>query len=503
MLLIKVGELKWLKLFGHFSIGLSFLFTSLGAETFKDFKSIAVKPTGGSSFFLNQQWNTYEPMSDNVIYEVKKPKIISSLRQKKIKAVGPKVRIVISKEKIYEQSIRKLVEKDIVIDFFSTPLSFNIPDRLQNAKFYPQSQKGIGNFFSTASSTEYAYLLSEIEQLKDEMNLNDWGLYLLISKISDEIFLERDNSKLFTWFMLNKLGYKVRAGILKKHIALIFQTKQSLNYTPRYNIDDKDFYILDSSTERGVIYTYDQDYPDANNSFDLSLEKLPKLSLDIQEKDIKFKEYSNEYIIKYKYNQNLIDFMATYPQAQSDVFFKAPLDDISYQSIAKSLKEYLDRKKASTALNFVLHFVQNAFVYQSDEEQFKKEKFMFAQETLYYDKSDSEDRAVLFSYIIKKFFSFNLVGVVYKDHMSIALYIPIKGDSVQFGSRKYIVADPTYKNANVGQGISKYKFKKPKIKSLKEFTLQSGRHLYSKDLSVEAVNTMESCYTDGGKITIS
>ncbi|MEA1955450.1 MAG: hyaluronate lyase, partial [Campylobacterota bacterium] len=41
------------------------------------------------------------------------------------------------------------------------------------------------------------------------------------------------------------------------------------------------------------------------------------------------------------------------------------------------------------------------------------------------------------------------------------------------------------------------------IKSLKEFTLQSGRHLYSKDLSVEAVNTMESCYTDGGKITIS
>lgn len=478
MLQIKDGVQKWFSQFGHFSIVLLFL-SSLaysgtfenfqtvqmknvgGFETFKNFHVVKMKNIDGSEFFSSQQWNSFEPMPITKLYESNKPKIISSLREKKIKDVGPKVRIVISRRKTYTEPIQKTVDKDISIDFFSTALSFKIPYKLTNAKFYPQTQKGIGNFFSTVSYTEYSYLLSEIEKIKKDMNLNDWGLYLLVEKISNKIFSNRDSSKLFTWFVFNKLGYSVRAGILRKHILLIFKTKQIVDYTPYYIINDELFYVLDDKADKGVIYTYSKDYLDANKSFDLSLEELPNLSLDVQTKDLKFKLETKEYIFEYKYNQNLIDFMATYPHAQSDVFFNAPLDDMSYQLIGKSLKEYVDRKKASTAINFVLHFVQNAFKYQSDEIQFKKEKFMFAQETLYYDKSDAEDRVALFSYLIKKFFSFSVIGVKYKDHMLTGLYIPILGDSVMQRKKKFIVADPTYNNANIGQNVSKYKLLKP------------------------------------------
>ena len=62
---------------------------------------------------------------------------------------------------------------------------------------------------------------------------------------------------------------------------------------------------------------------------------------------------------------------------------------------------------------------------------------MFANETLYFDKSDCEDRAVLFSYLVKELFGVGVVGVKYKDHMATALYVPMSGDSVQEGRRKF------------------------------------------------------------------
>jgi hypothetical protein len=82
---------------------------------------------------------------------------------------------------------------------------------------------------------------------------------------------------------------------------------------------------------------------------------------------------------------------------------------------------------------------------------------MFTEETLVYKASDCEDRAVLFAQLIKKLFGVRVVGVKYSDHMSTALYIPLKGDSVRVGKRRYVMADPTYINANIGQEIPKYR----------------------------------------------
>ena len=109
-----------------------------------------------------------------------------------------------------------------------------------------------------------------------------------------------------------------------------------------------------------------------------------------------------------------------------------------------------------------LSFVQNAFVYEVDKKQFGSQKSMFAQEVLFYDRSDCDDRAVLFAYLIKKLFGFSVVGVKYKDHMATALYIPMNGDSVNIDSKRYIIADPSYTNATVGQSIPKYKDIEPK-----------------------------------------
>ena len=91
---------------------------------------------------------------------------------------------------------------------------------------------------------------------------------------------------------------------------------------------------------------------------------------------------------------------------------------IETPNLEKSFKKFLDGKKASDAISFVLGFVQNSFEYKTDSEQFGRQKMMFASETLYYKSSDSEDRSVLFAYLIKNLFGIRAVGLVYPNHFS-------------------------------------------------------------------------------------
>ena len=266
-----------------------------------------------------------------------------------------------------------------------------------------------------------------------------------------------------SWFVFNKLGYAVKVGLANKHIVLMHYSKKTIYSTPNYSFGKKKYYVVANYAKGSVgrLFSYKQDYPGSVKALDLSLETLPTFAQDTKNKTLSFKQFGNTYTVPFTYNQNIINFMATYPQADYDTFFNAPLDNTTYKDIAGGLKKYVDGKKASDAMNFVLNFVQKAFVYERDNQQFGREKVMFAEETLYFDKSDCEDRAILFSYLMKELFHVPVVGVKYSDHMATALYIPIDGDKVIKNNKKYVLADPTYINANIGVSMPKYKSIKP------------------------------------------
>lgn len=466
----KAGEPRLFKVFGHFSLVLLIVVSSLSAGTFEDFKHTQTesfqkyKDERDNEFakYLKSEWNAYTAEQSERLYKDSKPKEIPSATSKKIKSVGPVVTISIKDIKIegmQEEDKAQEAQKDINFNFYGTKLGFNMPRGMQEAKFYPLNQKGISNFFSAAANTEYESLIQNINKVRESMNLNDWATYLLVLKISDTIFSNQDESKLLSWFIFNKLGFAVKVGFSDKHVELIYYSKKIIYSTPSYTLGKNKFYVLSKYAKGGMgkFYTYEQNYPDSEMGLDLSLDIIPTFASDIKTKTLSFKDYGKEYSIPFEYNQNLVDFMATYPQADYEVFFNAPVDSKTYAGVALALKNYIDGMKASDAINFVLHFVQNSFEYETDYQQFGREKVMFAEETLVHDKSDCEDRAILFAYLVKKLFNIGVVGVKYKDHMATALAIPMIGDSVKKGSRKLVIADPTYVNSSIGQSMPKYK----------------------------------------------
>ena len=474
----KVGEQKLFSLFGHFSVLLVLSFTLLDAGSFSDFKRSqsksfqAYQDERDNAFdkYLKQQWQAYEVFNGKPLYEKAKPKNITPAKLEKQKPVGPKVRIKVipakvkKEEKDFPKEIEKVEQKrDIYFEYFGANLGFDIPKGIKQANFYPQSQKGIESFFRSVATSDYDGLLNDLKKVSIDMNLNDWAIYLLVSKLSNNIFANEDNSRLFNWFILNKMGYAVKIGLSKKHVVLMHYSEKVIYSTPSYNFDNKKYYVLSNYAKGkvGRVFSYKQDYPGSTKALDLSLSSLPILPLDIKSKTIGFNNFGNEYKVPFQYNKNMIDFMSTYPQADYQTYFNAPIDHLTYKGVASALKKYLDGKKASEAMNLVLTFVQKSFEYKRDNEQFGREKVMFAQETLYFDKSDCEDRAVLYSYLVKELFHVPVIGVKYKDHMTTAIYVPMQGSSVKVGSRKFIIADPTYINASIGMSMPSYRSIKP------------------------------------------
>lgn len=477
-------------LFGRFNflfLGI-FLSLPLHAASFAEFKKsqsdflITYSNEQDKAFhsFLVANWEEYFSKKAEAFYLKPKPNKIASARKNIAKAHGPLVHI---KKEYSTDTVKNLdtdsntssgvilvkipqarERKEMEFSFFGTKVGFNIPSGIKQAKFYPQSKKGISNFFNVLISTEYELLIEEINKISFELELNDWAKYILVKQLSERIFSNQDDSRLLEWFIFNKLGYSVRAGLAQKHVIVLYESINVIYNTPIYKIKRKDFYLIsnyaDGSNES--VFTYDKNYPNATRLLDLSMNKLPKFDEELKKKSLVFKQNMKKYKIDFSYNKNMIDFMATYPQADYETFFNAPLEDRSYKDIVNALRKHINGKKSSTAINFVLHFVQNAFKYEVDASQFGREKVMFAQETLYYNKSDCEDRAILFSNLIKSMFNIGVVGVKYSDHMATALYVPILGDTVKVRTKKYVIADPTYINASVGQSMRKYKLKRPK-----------------------------------------
>lgn len=478
----KDGVVLFSKLFGHFSLTFLLAFSTLSAGSFEDFKHSQsssfkqYKDERDTAFnnYLKSEWKVYQEHQGITLYEKPKPKKLPIAKILPIKKVGPKVNI---KVKIVQQIKEpKQVDKSIIIQktvinlskntnlvFFGTACGFNVSDDIKSANYFPRNQKGVTSFFEIIASSDYEGLLKDINKIRVDLNLNDWGTYLLILELSKELYSESDNAKLFSWFIFNKLGYAVKVGIVQRHVVLLHYSKKSIYSTPNYTFSNKKFYAISHYNKGSVgrLYTYSQNYPGSDSPLDLSLNSLPLFVENIQNKNLSFNENGKDIKISFTYNKNILDFMATYPQADYETYFNAPLESTTFRQISREIKKHIDGKKMSEALNFVLHFVQKSFKYQMDQQQFSREKVMFAQETLYFNKSDCEDRAILFSYLIKELFGISVLGVKYKNHMATALYIPMEGDSIKAGSKRFVIADPTYINANIGQSMPQFKSIRP------------------------------------------
>lgn len=341
--------------------------------------------------------------------------------------------------------------------FYDVPVYLDY-DRAFEVSVKQSGRQAIAAYWEKASQSNYAGLVEGLLDQKDQMNLNDFGYYLLVKKFAAIVHPTNETAQtLATWFLMVRSGYGIRLATSDNTIVILMPSHATI-YGKGYLTEDGMNYYIMTDVEGTSVNTYDKDYAGANRPIDFNISAPIDLGKKGATRTLKFDYQGKEVQIMVAYDPGLIKFYGDFPQLGMDVYFNAAASLQLKESISASLKPMLAGMNEPAAVDFLLSFVQHAFAYKTDPEQFGYEKFFFADELFFYPFCDCEDRSVLFSYLVRDLLGLDVVGLEYPEHMATAVCFnkTVPGDFVEVGNKRFVVADPTYIGAPVGRTMPNF-----------------------------------------------
>jgi len=354
------------------------------------------------------------------------------------------------------------------IDFYGQRLTFTYDPAFKVKLDRRIDGKAISNYWSALSLADYEPLLQQIEAQRLPLQLNDWGYALLTYKVAQGIYTGKNEQSLFTWFVMTKAGYRARIAYDVSQVYLLMPAQQQVYATAYFTFDNQRYYALglDGSKHKlDRVFTYDGNYPGASKSLDMRLDKSLNTSRQDKFKTVAFTYNGTKYQVKVDTDDQTIAYLQTYPQLDINIYFMADVNRATANPLLQQLKPMVQGKSEQDAVNLLLRFVQTAFPYKTDEQQFGIENYLFPEETLHYPYSDCEDRSVFFAWLVRNLVGLDVVGLDYPGHVATAVRFNenIAGDSISYNGKRYVISDPTYINANAGMTMPDFKKVQPKV----------------------------------------
>jgi hypothetical protein len=304
--------------------------------------------------------------------------------------------------------------------------------------------------------------LVTLQQMRSKYQLNDWGFFQLSNKAANVFYETPNERKLLAWYILLKSGYKIKVGYNDELVCLLFPTKEKLFSVPYFREGNEMFYVIDENKNLlREIETYDQNYPGNQKAISLALSTYPSLQGDKVSRQVNYKNNK----LNLTFNRGILDFLSSYPQCDLKVYFGPGLSQENAKVLDDFLKDKLASKTKREAIDYLLDFCQFAFPYETDQSQFGKERYLFAEESLYFPANDCEDRTVFLSYLVKRYMGLETIALDFPGHVNLAVNLnePITGTYINYEGSKYLICDPTYINAKSGMIAPSYMNQRAKI----------------------------------------
>ena len=424
--------------------------------------------------FLKQRW-----VSKTLEYQTRKPeppKIITPptapLQTPNHSTEQPEVVI---KERRQELDLPEVGINRGNIDFFGRYLNF-APLVFSPLPLAEIDADGIATSWQVMAANKSPVLLQQLAEQSQRLNLDDWAQAQLTYRVIKQLAtgLSENQIELYTWYYLVQLGMDVRVGFDDGYVHLLLNVKQNVYAQKFFRLEGKKYYFVDftaqGKTLGNTIQTYQQQHQQAQRAIVIDLAKTPKLSTQAVSRQLHFEFEGRKFDVAVPYSKSNVALLNTYPQIDLPYYFDSALAPDSKRVLLDYLSAAIAGKSEQQAVNLLLRFVQKAFAYQTDDQQFNEENFLAATETLHYPYADCEDRSVLFAYLVKNLLGNDIVGVLYKGHIATAVKLntEIEGAGYRIDGDKYYVADPTYIGANLGQVMPGYERARPELIRIKK-----------------------------------
>lgn len=348
-------------------------------------------------------------------------------------------------------------------EFYSGTFNFELDPGSEIDFSGPLSAAAVQNFYHKLNNSKYQSILTSLLAYKEKHQLNDWIYYQLIRKTAQQISPKAENYHRYTlykWFLLSKSGYDARLSIGNNRIIFYVKNDENINDIPFFSIGGHKYMCLNYHDygkidfEKDKVYPVNVDIPEARNSFSYKVTRMPDFKPEsYNEKEIQFSYRSKPYHFQVKLNPEVENIFKNYPGVDFESYFNIPLSHETYHSLIPILRKNIEGMNQKKGVDYLMRFTRYAFLYQTDENNFGKEKRLSPEQTLFSKYSDCDDRAALFFYLVKEIYNLPMIALLYPTHISMAVqFDKAKGKSIIYKGQKYLVCEPTPQNRDLRIG---------------------------------------------------
>lgn len=352
----------------------------------------------------------------------------------------------------------------VVIRFYGVDMTFDVPLNLRiEAKGIKEKQ--VAEYYATLSQNDTNHILQhQLDQAVDRMGLNGWGYFILLRFISEKLFDNADNRVLFTFYMMHSHGFKARVGRGTKSdrllLLLALDNSKEVYSSTFFRINDCKFYVVyGNGFRRESVYSYDEK-ADLSGLKEIGLDFTKTLSIAECDKSRKLHLAKADIDIELPYSTAHLSYYDEIPTTVFPIYFNTAVSNEAEAVLSKTFASLSKQYNKVQLVDIILNFVQTAFAYKIDEQQFGREKYFYPEEVIGRPYSDCEDRSALFGWLVGHFIGYDVIGVLYSDHLVTAVCFgddaQVEGKSISYGGKRYVVCDPTYRNAPIGTVMPRF-----------------------------------------------
>ena len=416
--------------------------------------------------FLERAWKEYKvlPSIPRPKDEVVPPTIMPRQDKNKKRAKEIPIENVVSPilslpqpkpiSPIYEND--KVEEKNFSFSYMGTTCEVRLPKDL-NIRMSGCESCMIATIWKQLATNAMDNTIRDFLALRLKMQLCDWAYLNLIDTFAKAFCGHGNEAVIMAAFIYSQSGYKMRLGRDCEKLYLLYGSKHGIYEKGYIVIEGINYYPLDDKVERMEISDFS--FPQ-EQSMSLYIENAQKFTIRPSAKRKLASEQYHDVTIDSQVNLNLIQFYNTYPSSEVNgnfmtrwkMYADTPMDESVSQMLYPDIKNKIEGLSDVQAVNQILNWVQTAFQYEYDDKVWGHDRAFFAEETLYYPYCDCEDRAILFTRLVRDLLGLKCILVYYPGHLASAVCLKqqVNGDYISLDGDVYTICDPTYIGAPVG-----------------------------------------------------
>ncbi len=441
----------------------------------KDYSSFRQSVLDDYADYLNSVWQEFKAFKGEKRDDVPKPTIPPEADSQP--AVSPQENIPVvtqpqEQPKVEPQPVQPLDPTHVVPQMVSVPFyGVNIKSpifksvMIRNVK--PESLASAWKQYDEQDNADKAKVLCDNAKL---LGLNDWFAFEMVcNSVNYQLKNDSDVDRItLIHYLLTHMGFNVRLGVCGDVPCILYAVSQKVYAKAFLTINNCRYYVYFDTdmplSENTPIYTCNlPDEADLGKPFDMRIMSPINISNAKNHYcDLSYKDIS----LRVDVNVCVMEMLRHYPQADIPIYAMSVVNKSVRNSILNQLRPYVSGISKAEAANKLLKFVQHAFEYSTDDSQHGYEKPYFFEENFYYPRNDCEDRAVFFAYLVRNLLDLEVHLIHYPGHECTAIHFPednVRGTGYNYKGKTFVICDPTYIGASIGQCMPDYVNVQPKV----------------------------------------